>query len=65
MKKSFLTCLTFLILNSAENEMFPIIDSLPFIRVKNTTSGTLKARNFFISRYFSVHEQLIFHAQLS
>ena len=31
----------------------------------NTTSETLKARNFFIIRYFSFYEQLKFRSQLS
>ena len=30
----------------------------------NTTSEVLKARNFFIGRYFSFYEQLKFRAQL-
>ena len=31
----------------------------------NTISEGLKARDFFICRYFSLYEQLKFHAQLS
>ena len=38
---------------------------LTLISMINTTSERLKARNFFICRYFSFYEQLKFHAQLS
>ena len=38
---------------------------LIFISMINTISDRLKARNSFICRYFSVYEQLKFHAQLS
>ena len=37
---------------------------LTFISMINTTSKRLKARNFFICRYFSFFEQLKFRAQL-
>ena len=36
-----------------------------FISMIKTTSERLKARNFFICRYFSFYEQLKFRAQLS
>ena len=42
-----------------------IVGILTFISMINTTSERLKARNFFICRYFSVYMQLKFHAQLS
>ena len=42
-----------------------IVGILTFISMKHTTSERLKAINFFICRYFSFHEQLKFHAQLS
>ena len=38
---------------------------LTFIRMINTPSEGLKARNFFICRYFSFYEQLKCRAQLS
>ena len=38
---------------------------LTFISMINTTSKRLKARKFFICRYFSFYEQLKFRAQLS
>ena len=38
---------------------------LTFISMMNTISEKLKARNFFICRYFSFYEQLKVHAQLS
>ena len=38
---------------------------LTFISMINTTSERLKARSFFICRYFSFYEQLKFCAQLS
>ena len=37
-------------------------DILTLISMINTTSERLKARNFFICRYFSVYEQLKFRA---
>ena len=46
-------------------KMPTIVDILTFISMINTTSERLKARNFFICRYFSFYEQLKFHAQLS
>ena len=42
-----------------------IVGVLTFISMINTTSERLKARNFFICRYFSFYEQLKFCAQLS
>ena len=49
-------------LNSAEHESYPahnvkmstIVGILTFISMINTTSESLKARNFFICRYFSL-----------
>ena len=38
---------------------------LTFMRMINTTSDRLKARNFFICWYFSFYGQLKFRAQLS
>ena len=38
---------------------------LTFISKINTTSERLKARHFFICRYFSFYEQLKFRVQLS
>ena len=43
----------------------PIIGILTFMSKINTTSERLKARHFFICRYFSFYEQLKFRAQLS
>ena len=45
-------------------KMPTIVGILTFISLINTTSERLKARNFFICRYFSFYEQLKFHAQL-
>ena len=42
-----------------------IVGILTFISRINTTYERLKARIFFICRYFSFDEQLNFHAQLS
>ena len=42
-----------------------IVGILTFISMINTTAERLKARNFFICRYFSIYEQLKFRAQLS
>ena len=42
-----------------------IVGILTFISMLNTTSERLRARNFFICRYFSFYEQLKFRAQLS
>ena len=48
------------------NVKMPTIVGISTLMSKiNTTSKRLKARNFFICRYFSFHEQLKFHAQLS
>ena len=46
-------------------KMPTIVGILTFIIMINATSERHKARNFFICRYFSVHEQVKFHAQLS
>ena len=44
----------------------PTIDGiLTFISMINTKSESLKARHFFICRYFSFYEQLKIRAQLS
>ena len=42
-----------------------IVGILTFISMINTTSERLKARNFFICRYFNFYEQLKFRAQLN
>ena len=42
-----------------------IVGILTFISMINTISERLKARHFFICRYFSFYEQLKFHAQFS
>ena len=46
-------------------KMPTIVGILTFMSRIDTTSEILKARNFFICRYFSFYEQLIFCAQLS
>ena len=46
-------------------KMPTIVGISTFIRMINTTSERLKARNFFICLYFSFYEQLKFRAQLS
>ena len=46
-------------------KMPKIVGTLTFISMINTISESLKARNFFICRYFSFYEQLKFRAQLS
>ena len=46
-------------------KMPTIVGILTFISMINTISERLKARNFFICQYFSLHKQLKFHAQLS
>ena len=46
-------------------KMPTIVGILTFIGMINTTSEKLKARNFFICRYFSFYEQLKFRAQMS
>ena len=46
-------------------KMQTIVGILTFISMINTAPESLKARNFFICRYFSFNEQLKFHAQLS
>ena len=43
-------------------KMSTVVDILTFISMINTTSERLKARNFFICRYFSFYEQLKFCA---
>ena len=45
-------------------KMSTIVGILTFISMINTTPERLKARTFFICRYFSFYEQLKFHAQL-
>ena len=42
-----------------------IVGILTFFSMINATSERLKARNFFICRYFGFYEQLQFCAQLS
>ena len=44
---------------------YKFVGILTFISTINKTSARLKARNFFICRYFSFYEQLKFRAQLS
>ena len=46
-------------------KMPTIVGILTFISMINATAQRLKARNFFICRYFSFYEQLKFRAQLS
>ena len=46
-------------------KMPTIVGILTFIRMINTTSERLIARDFFICRYLSFHEQLKFRTQLS
>ena len=46
-------------------KMPTIVGILTFISMINTTSERLKARNFFIRRYFSFCKQFKFRAQLS
>ena len=46
-------------------KMPTMVGIFTFISMINTTSERLKARNFFICRYFSFYEQLKFCAQLS
>ena len=46
-------------------KMQSIFGILTFISMINTTSERLKARHFFICRYFSFYEQLKFCAQFS
>ena len=48
----------------AEHEIYHAHKCLN-ISMINTTSERLKARHFFICRYFSLYEQLKFRAQLS
>ena len=64
---------------SAEHKIYPankfillinvkmptIVGILTFISMIIATSERLKARNFFICRYFSFYEQLKFSAQVS
>ena len=45
-------------------QMPTVVSILILISMINTTSERLKARNFFICRYFSFYEQLKFCAQL-
>ena len=46
-------------------KMPTIVGILTFIGMTNTTSKRLKARNFFIFRYFSFYEQLKFRGKWS
>ena len=46
-------------------KMPTIVGILTFVSMISTTTERLKARNFFICRYFSFNEQLKFCAQLS
>ena len=46
-------------------KMSTIVGILTFISMINATSERLKARNFFIFRYFNFYEQLKLHAQSS
>ena len=46
-------------------KMPTIVGILTFISMINTTPESLKARKVFIFQYFSFHEQLKFHTQLS
>ena len=43
----------------------PSVGILTFIRMMNTTSERLKARNFFIGQYFSFYDLLNFCAQMN
>ena len=52
----------FLLIN---DKMPTIVGILTFVSMINTPSEKLKARNFFICRYFSFYEQWKFHAWLS
>ena len=64
----------FFMLNSAEHEIRPadknvkmqtIVGILTFISIINTISEKLKAITFMICQYFSLYEQLKFHAKFS
>ena len=46
-------------------KMPTIVGILTFISMINTTSERLRARNFFVCRYFSFYEQLKICARLS
>ena len=46
-------------------KMPTIVGILTFISMINATSEILKARNFFICRFFIFYEELKFRAQLS
>ena len=52
------------ILNSTEHEIYPAHLFLTFISTTNTASERLKARHFFICRYFNLYEPLKFRVQL-
>ena len=54
---------TFILLINVK--MPTVVGILTFISMVNTASERLKARNFFICRYFSFYEQLKIRAQLS
>ena len=65
---NFLSCSTqlstkFILLINVK--MPTIVGIVILISMINTTYERLKARNFFICRYFSLYEQLKFRAQLS
>ena len=55
----------FFMLNSASHEIYHANKCLNANNLINTTSERLKARNFFIGRYFSFYEQLKFRTPLS
>ena len=73
MEQSSPKVINFFMLNSAVHKIYPahkcfmptIVGILLLISTINTTSASLKARNFFICLYFSFYEQLKFRAQLS
>ena len=59
---------TFFMLNSAEHEIYPLINvKIPTIIGILTLSSLINAisERLVICRYFSLYEQLKFHAQLS
>ena len=55
---SYLTQLSMKFILLINVKMPTIVGILTFISMINTTSERLKARNFFICRYFSFYEQL-------
>ena len=46
-------------------KMPTVVGILTFISMINMTAERLKAREVFISQYFSFYERLKFHAQMS